>query len=281
MYLPGFTHVKHRRNLATCNQSCTVHYRPSSYITARNNCPENVTLSCTIMTWCWSLTISTHHVPFAASNVTKIVVPLLSKDGWATHERDNLLVFSAPGVLQIPELDMSEKKNYILEIILKICLSPVSRRDKVGPILRKANCLHLCRDFVAGDLEQSPFIEIHVVIWLLQETWGLELDNVPRRYSQHHLFPKPRNLIYSPPSDLMSMDPILTPPGDESQSLCWKCFGKLHISSRDNDDGEMTPFQHPPLHSNHQHNHHQHPLRVIYPSMHLLVHGSWLLLTGS
>ena len=85
-------------------------------------------------------------------------------------------------------------------------------------------------------------------------------DNVPRRYTQHHLFPKPRNPIYSPPSDLMSMDPILTPPGDESQSLCWKCFRKLHISSGDNDDGEMTPFQHPPLHFNHQHNHHQHPL---------------------
>ena len=35
---------------------------------------------------------------------------------------------------------------------------------------------------------------------------------------------------------------------DECQSLCWKCFRKLHISSWDNDDGEMTPFQHPRLH---------------------------------
>ena len=237
----------------------------------------------TIMTWWWSLTISTHHVSFATSHVTKIVVPLFSEDGWATHERDNLLVFSAPRVLQIPELDMSEKEKKKFDSrknILKICLSPVSCRDKIGPILRKANCLHLCWDFVACDLEQSPFIEIHVVIWLLQETWGLELDNVPRHYSQHHLFPKPRNPIYSPPSDLMSMDPILTP-SDECQSLCWKCFRKLHISSQDNDDGEMTPFHHPPLHFTHQHNHHQHPLCVIQPSMHLLVQGSWLLLTGS
>ena len=54
--------------------------------------------------------------------------------------------------------------------------------------------------------------------------------------------------IKSALSYLMSMDPESDTQRDECQSLCWKCFRKLHISSWDNDDGEMTPFQHPRLH---------------------------------
>ena len=69
--------------------------------------------SSTIMTWWWPLTISTHHISFAARHVTKVVVPLLSENGWAAHKRNNLLVFRAPRVFQIPELDMPEKEMRI------------------------------------------------------------------------------------------------------------------------------------------------------------------------
>ena len=54
----------------------------------------------------------------------------------------------------------------IYEILIrKICPSPVSCRDKVGPILREANCLYFCGYFVACDLEQLPFIENWCCHW--------------------------------------------------------------------------------------------------------------------
>ena len=72
-----------------------------------------------------------------------------------------------------------------LEKFWKFCSSPVSCCDKVGPILRKANCLHFCWDFVASDLEQSPFIDFPVVTCLYHETRDLTM-NVPERFTQHH-----------------------------------------------------------------------------------------------
>ena len=116
---------------------------------------------------------STHHVSFAAGDVTKVVVPLFAQDGWAPHQRDNLLVFCTSWVFKIPELDVSEKREnafsdatkYTKILIRKVCLSPVSCRDKVGPILREANCLYFCGYFVACDLEQLPFIENWCCHW--------------------------------------------------------------------------------------------------------------------
>ena len=211
MYLSGLglrLSLVNRFNLAASNQSCTVHYRTSSYITARNNCPDKNATIHNNDSWWWPLTISTYHVSFAAGHITKVVVSLFSEDGWSSHERDNLFVFRTPRVFQIPELDMSEKENSLmsLEKFWKFCASPVSCCDKVGPILRKANCLHFCGDFVTGDLEQSPFIDFPVVTCLYHETQDLDLDNeCPRaQYStswslSDQLFPMSWNPILSPP----------------------------------------------------------------------------------
>ena len=49
----------------------------------------------------------THHLPPATADVTEVVVPLLPEDGRPPHQGDRLLVLGAPGVLQVPELDVS------------------------------------------------------------------------------------------------------------------------------------------------------------------------------
>ena len=101
----------------------------------------------------------THHLSPSTPDVTEIVVPLFPQDRRPPHQGDRLLVLGAPGVFQVPELDVSEG-DYNYNSPLKTCqwlVSPVPGGDEVGSILCKTYRLHLCRHLIAGNLGDTLY----------------------------------------------------------------------------------------------------------------------------
>ena len=65
----------------------------------------------------YNYTPLSHHFPPSTAHVAEVVVPLLPEDGRSAHERHGLLVFRTPGVLEVPELDMSETSSIVFAIL--------------------------------------------------------------------------------------------------------------------------------------------------------------------